>query len=434
MLRYRVPAMAAMALCTVSLVHCMAQERPTQAAPARISGTASPAGWTPALRTRIRARYDNAPWRQRDFAPKLTRATLQESIDGARTFLLNNQKPEGNFNYAYDFVARTFSRDDNQVRQAGALWGLAVLHAANPTQATRSALDRGLKFFFDHSRQTQHAGLVVLYPQDEHTRTGTVALVALAIVEYLRADASLSADRGAALRSKLDGYLAFLKAQQRPDGTFSASYSVRAGGATLSRSCYSDGEALLAFCKAAKYLGYKELLPRIQTATATMVRQYVLEAWRLEPDPTETKQFYQWGSMSFWECYDAGWPNGEACADAAVAMGSWMIHGHRTLRRTRNTGYAHEGLVHAFRIARDRKHAAAMADLHYVVDRGLYKLITWQVAGPLQAHNSFLLANPTRDPLAVGGVMNSRNRAKLRIDVTQHQSHAMLLAAEHMYR
>jgi len=405
-------------------------ERPDAEAPGRFKTSV----WTPEFKERIRSLHDRIEWQKPEFTPLLDANTLEASIAKARTFLLDNQYPEGNFHYEYDFVTKRQSRRDNEVRQAGALWGLSLLHIDQPTDRSRAALDKGLDFFIRRSRPAGNDGLVPLYSRSGRTGTGTVALVALAITEYLRKDVEIPEARRRMLTDKLRGYLDFLKAQQFPDGTFSAGYFIASNKRTIERSCYADGEALLAFCKAARYLGRIDLLPRIEAASGTMIKRYVLDALSVDPDPAETKQFYQWGTMSLWECFDAGWSHGEACADTAMIMAWWMIHAHRTLDRTRNTGYAHEGLVHAYRIAAARRHEAAMAELQFVIDRGLRKLMTWQVGGPLAEQNSYLRLHPTKDPLALGGIMNASDEPLLRIDVTQHQSHAMLLALRHVYK
>ena len=138
--------------------------------------------------------------------------------------------------------------------------------------------------------------------------------------------------------------------------------------------------------------------------------------------------------MSFWEYYDAGWKDAEVFGDYTLAMGWWMLHTHHTLKRNRNTAYAYEGIIHAYKTATTRKNEAAAHDLAYTIDKGLYKLTKWQVGGPLANMNRFLSANPTDDPIAVGGIMNHRKEAPLRIDVTQHQMHAVILALTNIYK
>jgi hypothetical protein len=51
----------------------------------------------------------------------LNRAILDRSLELGTQFLLNHQKPEGNFTYIYDWVKQTYDSSDNQVRQAGAM-------------------------------------------------------------------------------------------------------------------------------------------------------------------------------------------------------------------------------------------------------------------------------------------------------------------------
>jgi UDP-N-acetylmuramoyl-tripeptide--D-alanyl-D-alanine ligase len=164
-----------------------------------------------------------------------------------------------------------------------------------------------------------------------------------------------------------------------------------------------------------------------------LAKEYTVDKWRYDPDSSLTKGFFQWACMSFWEYRDAGWKNGTVFGDCLLALSWWMIHVHQTLERTRNTGYAYEGIIHAYRLAKMRRLKPAMNDLAYTIDTGLYKLTSWQVGGPLQHRNKYLLAHSTRDPLAVGGIMNHRRQALLRIDVTQHQMHAVILALNYVY-
>ena len=84
----------------------------------------------------------------------MTRPILDQSLAKGREFLLNSQKPEGNFVYQYDFTAKREIPGISPVRQAGALWGLALLHRDHPTERTSAALDRGFAFFEKHSRVT----------------------------------------------------------------------------------------------------------------------------------------------------------------------------------------------------------------------------------------------------------------------------------------
>ena len=386
----------------------------------------------------IKKHLEGLKWKTRDSEKKLTRQNLLDSFHLGRTFMLNNQKPAGNFNYQYDFVLKEQDKDDNQVRQAGALWGVALMYQYEQEEKSRKALILGLKFFFDNTREGPvEDTLVVAYPGDANTSSGTVALVAMSIIEYLRTEKDAGVQIPAAYRkelvSKLDGYLAFLKWMKLENKHFSRSYSLLTKSKVGSHSPYFDGEIMLCLIKAAKYLDYKDLVPVVEDSALTLAKYYTVDAWRKDPDSDQTKGFFQWSCMAFYEYQDAGYKNSEALGDYVLSLGWWMLHTHHTLKRSRNTAYAYEGIIRAYMLAKSRNMTDAANDLAYTIDRGIYKLTSWQVSGPLQSRNKFLTDNPTSDPLAVGGIMNHKRQAPLRIDVTQHQMHAVTLALEFVY-
>ena len=369
----------------------------------------------------------------RDDRPRLTREMLLESARLGCASLAANQRPAGNFNYEYNFVTRAQSTSDNHVRQAGALWGLATCYGLERDEKNRAAVERGIDFFRRNSKLRGDGALIPYYPGQMTVASGAVALVSLAIIDYLRVAQDLSPQRHRELNDALNGYLTFLQSLQFKAGNFSFGL-VRGLNLEIGRgSSYFDGETLLAMSKAAKYVGRRDLLPIVEKAAARTAPKYTVEAWRDNADSDQTKGFYQWGSMAFWEYQDAGWPHAETYADATLALAWWVIYTHHVSTRTRNTGYAFEGLIHAYLIARKRGDEAAASRLFRTIDRGLYQLTTWQVGGPLAAKNRFLRAHRTSDPLAVGAIMNYPDRPELRIDVTQHQIHAVLLALEYLY-
>ena len=58
---------------------------------------------------------------------------------------------------------------------------------------------------------------------------------------------------------------------------------------------------------------------------------------------------------------------------------------------------------------------------------------SWQVGGPLAHTNKYLKKHPTDEKIAIGGIMNAKNLAPLRIDTTQHQMHAVMMALETLF-
>ncbi len=375
---------------------------------------------------------------------KMNRAVLEQSFDLGSAFLANWQKPAGNFRYMYDWMDGTWVEDDHQVRQAGSLWGLGTCYRYQQTDKTREALDKGLKFWFEQTVPGPGEGtLTMKYPGEDAIHSGSVALVALAIVEYLKTPAPMEPAYKAELETKLDGYLRFLLWMQLDNGHISDQFNHRSGKRRPRSSPYYDGESLLALTKAARQLDHAELIPAIEKGARAMAETYTVKAWSKDRDSKDTKGFYQWSSMAFSEYYQAGWKDKDLFGDVAIALGYWMIHTHDTLTRRRNHAYAIEGLIAAWTVANLRGDRAAETDLLYVLDRSLYKLSQWQIGGPLADENKWLSKNAPTDEMATGGVMNSEKPSgqpvakdvshQLRIDVTQHQMHAVTTALEGVY-
>ena len=382
----------------------------------------------------VRDYLAHAKWKSRGEALHLDRKTLEASLAKAQDFLVANQKPDGNFNYEYDWVAKKMTEGDNQVRQAGALWSLALLYQHAPSDATRQAVERGLAFFFKATVPGKQPGmLLVAYRNDAQTSTGTVALLGLTMVDYLHANPPMEPARRQELEEKLDGYLKYLAWMQNADGHFASKYKLAAREKIKTRSPYYDGETLLCLTKAAKYLNRTDLRPAIEKAAPVLARDYALPIWNDPKNAQETKQFYQWGSMAFWEYQDAGWPNGGFLGDVLLVMAHWLVHTHKVAARAFNTGYAVEGLAHAYHLADKRGDKAAADDMRWAIDTVFNRLLAWQVGGPLASKDPFLVDHPTTDPLALGGFQNGKDKPPLRIDVTQHTAHAIVLGLRYIY-
>jgi UDP-N-acetylmuramoyl-tripeptide--D-alanyl-D-alanine ligase len=368
---------------------------------------------------------------------RLTRDVLQRSLSLQTQFLRKHQRPEGNFDYEYDFSSQQLSSDDNEVRQAGALWGLVLAYAHEPNVAARDVglraqIERGLAFFEEHSRQKKGRRCIA-YPGASQGSTGTVALVALSHIDYLRAaPPELTAEARDVHRARLAGYLRQLERSLRPDGLWHSQYDVKGCAAQgEASSSYADGEALLALVKAAKYLGFSELEPTLLRAADAGRKLNIEAALAADPDSDVTKGYYQWSSMAFYELATSNIQGGASYGDTVLRLADWMIDEHDTLWRLRNTGYAYEGIIHAHALAEQRNDSARLAKYGCVIDVGLNRLLSWQVGGPL---GSDFANRGQGDPLALGGVQNEVRNASLRIDVTQHQAHATLLALRHVYR
>ena len=367
----------------------------------------------------------------------LTRATLDRSLELGTQFILNHQNPEGNFTYIYDWVEKTYTPGDSQVRQAGAMWGLALIYNDSPNPETGAAVEKAMDFFARNSKLTHDGERYVTYPGENAGRIGTVALCALAHIDYLRAAKShISEEKFQNSRQLLEEYLEFLiraRIQTNPNaGLWHRSYSVDDGHPYGKPSPYFDGESLLALIKAAKYMGREDLQPIIIASADAGYRHNIQEALQEDPDSSITKGYYQWSSMVFFEIATSGWHGTEKYGDYVIDLANWMIDVHQTLKRRRNTAYAYEGIIHAYQLAVQRNDSKHIKKFAGVIETGLKKLTSWQIGSPLM--NKFIRSHPTDNPLAIGGVQNHRREAPLRIDVVQHQMHAVILARRYVYQ
>jgi len=365
---------------------------------------------------------------RKDQTPELDRALLDRSIAAGRAFLLRHQTERGDFTYEYDVESDETTLGGSQVRQAGALWGLALLHQAEPTEETRKAIEKGLAFWEEHS-EVDGARRWLVYPGEPVGSTGTVALTLLSLVDFLRAEQPIpERDRWSKMADELTQFLLTLRLE---NGHFHDRYALRTGRGIGDGNPYYDGEALLALVKTARYRDLDEAFrPVLLHSAETMFQDYVVEARKQEDDSPITKGFYQWGSMAFRELYDAGWDEGGRFARRTVDMAHWMIDVHRTLDRRKNTAYAQEGIATAYELAGRLGDEAAQKKFRRVIEKAMIKLTRWQIGGPIPNEYARQHAD---DGMAQGGEMNAKSDGVLRIDVTQHQMHAALLARRYLF-
>ncbi len=385
------------------------------------------------LRVQLRELSRQEPWHDPLDDVKLERRLLTDAIEKARIYYLAQQTDLGNFIYAQDAVEDEKSDDDNQVRQAGALWGLACLNRDRPTLPTARAVIKGAQFFIDRSRPLGMGHTGPLYPGTDEIKTGTVALVTLSLVELWRGEEKYLTRMGRGLTSAwASNYLSYLGGMEMDDGSWGRMYRASINEREPVPSPYYDGEALLAYCRAARYMDHSELVPKIEKIAPLLAKKYTVDAWVRDPNSDDTKGFFQWGCMAFLEYVEAGWKNADMMGDACLALAWWQLHQRDVEAREGNTAYAVEGLVAAYRVAELRQDQTAMATLRTAIEGMLVRQISTQVGGPLEKYNFFLASHRTR-PECAGGIMQSPYSGRIRIDVVQHQMHAMLLALQYLY-
>ena len=374
-------------------------------------------------------------WQHEIQTPPLTREILMQSLDAARAYYLNQQKTDGNFKYLLDLSDGKTSDDDNQVRQAGAIWGLSCLNRDFFNEPTRRALLLGFDFFIRNIKTLPTGETVIVYPGEKNLNSGTVALFCLALTDFLAGqDKYLDQNTKDKYRRILFTHLQFLRTMELDDGSWSRAYELSSGIRKPVPSSYYDGEALLAYCKAARLYNRKDLIRRINFALPRLIHRYTVQTWQPDGDQDLTKGFYQWGSMAFAEYVEAGWePHAKLAADAAMALAWWQIDENQLEAKKANVAYAVEGLAATWRIARMTKREAEEKRLKSVIDNIMGKLILCQYKGPFMQYNPYLMSLKNVVPEAYGGITAAQNSPFVRIDNVQHQVHATLLMLEYLY-
>lgn len=383
------------------------------------------------LESRLHSMAEESHWLEVIKRPEITRSNLIQAIEMSRAYYLNHQNVDGNFKYALDISNGEMIEKDNQVRQAGALWGLSCLNRDRFNEPTRRALLLGIDFFASRVQELPSGEKCTVYPNEIIINTGGAALFSLAIIEFLRGqDKYLDEKTRQKYTELLDAHLSFLRSLEMDDGSWARFYTITTDKKTLEGSSYYDGECLLAYCKAARYLNRTDLLDHINNALPKLIAKYTVHAWDKELDNEDSKGFYQWACMACAEYVEAGWePHAKLAADAAYALTWWIVHHNQIEHRLGNTAYAVEGILGTYRIAKHNGDTACQEKLKEIVFNIMSSLMTWQYKGPFMRYNpalSQLKAYPGSD----GGIVGSRGATLVRIDIQQHQTHAMLMMLE----
>lgn len=391
-----------------------------------------------------------ANWRyETEARPVITGEALDDAIEAAGMYIMNQQTPDGNFRYAFDFVSGMEDENDNQVRQAGVLWSVCNLNREQFTEARRRSALLGLDFFMRNQRGLPDTKVIVTtYQAQPVIKTGTVALFCLALTDFLTGqERYLSEGQRKPYLTALENNLRFLQFQELESGSWREEYDLN--GPRLPEefapiSPYFDGESLLAYIVAAKYYRDRPTLKapipleeRIAAALPKLIQKYTVECFVAGGDTTFTKGFFQWGCMS---CALASslFSSEEAlkkiCLEGCLALAWWQIYENRLDTKNGNTGYAIEGLVSAYVLAKRAGLEAESKALREAIDGTLSRLMTWQVGGPFEDFNPFLKTWKDKMPERVfGGVTSTATSGYIRIDIVQHQLHAMMLARKYIY-
>lgn len=353
----------------------------------------------------------------------LAAADVDVSAELAYGYICASQRDDGAFAYELDWSRDELVPGDNPVRQAGTLWAVALTSLYRPALGSGPTWHRALKCFENCAKEGPEGTAFIAWPGDERGALGTVSLVALALVDAQRAGIDSHPDLAEAL-------LRHLLAARREDGHWHGACSLDDGTPAGVPSPYFDGESLLTLARAARFQGRDELRATVLASAEAGYRDYVAALWGDREQVKRARGYVQWGAMAYHELAMSGWPESGLYRDRVFEIADWLVDRHRLLTVRGNAGYAFEGLVPAWRLADlggERLRAARYAR---VIDLGLRALMSYQIGHPMAPAR---LRDPSIPARARGGCHADLRRPLLRIDVTQHQLHAMLLASCYLY-
>ena len=194
-----------------------------------------------------------------------------DAADRAARYLMSIQEETGFFRYEYDFVTRTWSDDDNIVRQAGTASALAA-YAVDRGDSRAAAAARAALAALHRMSIPHGSGMIVSADgTPDGAKTGATALALLA---------SALVDVDAARR---EAWMRGLLALQRSDGRFRRSPTNREA------SGYYDGESW--FALAVLDARHRGVVPPTALAAVDtgMLRYY---------GPREEISFFHWGQLA----------------------------------------------------------------------------------------------------------------------------------------
>jgi hypothetical protein len=358
----------------------------------------------------------------------LERASLEQAARESMAFVLRHQHRSGRFTYIYD-AQRGQEVDGvpyNLARHAGTMFFLARAAQQLHSQEARQGALRALAFVHETALSRCGGEDRMCVEQRGRVEFGASALSALACAELLQ-----SGDDALA-REVLVGLLAFLRAQQRPDGEMMHEYSRERQAPVDIQRMYYSGEAALALLSA-----YEQLHDARDLQAASRLMTHLTGAgWSF----FGARYFY---GEEHWTCQAVAKAAAHMPVDNALdfcvrwgrwqqrlqyerAVTPWSVEGAFgvgpvLLPRVTTAASRVEALVPIYRVLAPR--GAQLASIRGLIERSLGLLLRMRWA-PGPAH---LFARPAA---ARGGMPSTEAELRSRVDMVQHAGSAFLAWAD----
>jgi len=336
-------------------------------------------------------------------------------VDGTN-WLLKTQEENGHFAYEYVPYDGTYLKDDNIVRQGGALFALGEVYRrqVNKDASIEKGIVSAIEFFENMSIEGKEKGTsfrcVANSERSSTCKLGATALVLTGILGYVEGKPAVEKKYKKLINDYTTYILTSQKSQGESKGGFRHEYRTTKGFGD-EESPFSNGEALLALVRA------------YQVKSNTDVKKSIDNSFNYLKHKEYDNSLYLW-IMAALKDMQYLWPNDEYITytrDFTV----WRMASKPYLNDRNVCAYA-EGVASAYSVLASKPLGAELSYLHkeldtlnayhkrlQLSDNDMYRVIT-KPEGGLSVGT---LIEPTR---AEGGFITAHSNLTQRIDFTQH--------------
>ncbi len=335
---------------------------------------------------------------------------LRESAVRQGGWLINNQKPEGDFVYEMVSATATPTEDNNIVRQAGVLYGLAQLLSTSETPQLSGAFKKNLEYFrsITATVSAERAAIEL----DGYRPSNATALVVLGLTEYMDADKSRQTTQNLEYLTRLTNYLVSTQASH------SAYFNDFIP--TPKESDYNNGETMYALIRSFRITGAPATLESVRKAAEYFMDHYGTSDFNAS--------FFSWGMAGFSYLYrvdprDEYWQFLRTYADKYLnERGEWYefaLAGRQDAEIPPGAAVYQEGVAHIAWIAKEKEN-----DLYRKLSRHtlrvLERLLRYEVNSPVGKY-------AVEDMRMNGAICATATCETTRIDFMQHNISAIVL-------
>lgn len=345
---------------------------------------------------------------------RLSPNDLRDRIKAGSMWLREAQEDTGHFKYEYLPFSDEYTKDDNIVRQAGALYALAEILRRDPTGSyvDEESIVKGITFFREHTITDTYNGSTFQCVTDHKNGTtcalGTTSLVLVALLDYLEVRPEHTASYAHLAKS----YAAYVMAMKKPNAGFQDQHRTRQSIQNSEESSYANGEAILAL---ARYYAWQK---------DTDVKGVIDDAYTYLSKSAYDVPLYLWIMSALDEMYTL-WPKDEYVTYAKNYT-TWRLSTVRFFKESDQNYCAYtEGLASALGILKGNASSAEESVLRdelgfWNTKSSFLQLLPGDEYRVLIDNNGLHFGNLSAPEQALGGFLTSEHELTQRIDYTQH--------------